>query len=79
MRSERDKVIFTIVRRRARLYDMDQVYRVRGAQLSIEEMRLNLEGVEVALQMREQRIAMQRQFNEVFRLGDRELKKGNDS
>jgi len=58
---------------------MDQVDRVRGAQLRIEEMRLNREGVEVTLQMREQRIAMQRQFNEIFRLRDRELKKGNDS
>jgi hypothetical protein len=78
-RSERDKVVSTMVGRRERLCDMDPVDRARGAQLRIEETRWNLEGVEVALQMREQRIAMQRQFNELFRLLDRDLKKGNDS
>lgn len=42
-------------------------------------MSLNLGAVEVALQMREQKIAMQCQFNVLFRLLDRDLKKGNDS
>ena len=72
-------MVSMIVRRRERLCDRDQVDRVRGVPWRIEEMRLNLEGVEVALQMREQRIAMQRQFNVLFRLLDRDLKKGNDS
>jgi hypothetical protein len=35
-RSERDKAVFTIALRRERLYDMDQVDRVRGAQWRIE-------------------------------------------
>jgi hypothetical protein len=44
------------------------VDRVRVAHLLIEEMGVNLEGAEVALNMREQMIAMQRQFNEVLDL-----------
>jgi hypothetical protein len=38
-------------------------------------MGVNLEGAEVALHMREQMIAMQRQFNQVLRLLRRELKR----
>ena len=41
---------------------------MRVARLLIEEMGVNLEGAEVALNMREQMIAMQRQFNEILRL-----------
>ena len=41
----------------------------------VQEMRVNLEGAEVALHMREQMIAMQRQFNEVLRLLGQELKR----
>jgi len=36
---------------------------------------VNLEGTEVALHMREQMIAMQRQFNELLRLLGRQLKR----
>ena len=38
-------------------------------------MGVNLEGAEVALHMREQMIAMQRQFNQVLRLLRRGLKR----
>ena len=48
---------------------------MRVARLLIEEMGVNLEGAEVALNMREQMIAMQRQFNEILRLLGHELKK----
>jgi hypothetical protein len=48
---------------------------VRVARLLIDEMGVNLEGAEVALHMREQMIAMQRQFNEILRRLGRELKK----
>jgi hypothetical protein len=51
------------------------VDRIRVARLLIEEMGVNLEGAEVALHMREQMIAMQRQFNQVLRLLRRELKR----
>ncbi|HEY2920032.1 MAG TPA: chaperone modulator CbpM [Candidatus Binatia bacterium] len=72
---EQEKVISPVIRRRQKLYPMDQVDRVRVAHLLIEEMGVNLEGAEVALHMREQMIAMQRQFNEILRLLGRELKK----
>jgi hypothetical protein len=54
---------------------LEQVDRVRVARLLIEEMGVNLEGAEVALHMREQMIAMQRQFGEILRLLCRQMKK----
>ena len=75
MRLEQEKVIYPIVRRRRKLYPLEQVDRVRVARLLIDEMGVNLEGAEVALHMREQMIAMQRQFNQILRLLGRELKK----
>jgi len=75
LRLEREKVIAPIVRRSEKVYPMDQVDRVRVARLLIEEMGVNLEGAEVALHMREQMIAMQRQFTEILRMLGRELKK----
>ena len=74
-RLEKEKVIYPILRRTEKFYPLDQVDRVRVARLLIEEMGVNLEGAEVALHMREQMIAMQRQFNELLRLLGRELKR----
>jgi MerR family transcriptional regulator/heat shock protein HspR len=74
-RLEQQKVIYPIVRKSEKFYPLDQVDRVRVAHLLIEEMGVNLEGAEVALHMREQMIAMQRQFNEILRLLRRELRK----
>jgi MerR family transcriptional regulator/heat shock protein HspR len=73
-RLEREQVISPIIRRRQKYYPLDQVDRVRVARLLMEEMGVNLEGAEVALHMREQMIAMQRQFNEILRRLQRELK-----
>jgi MerR family transcriptional regulator/heat shock protein HspR len=75
IRLEKEELIYPIVRRSRKLYPMDQVDRVRVARLLIDEMGVNLEGAEVALHMREQMIAMQRQFNEILRRLGRELKK----
>jgi len=72
---EKEKMVYSIIRRSRKLYPLDQVDRVRVAHLLIEEMGVNLEGAEVALHMREQMIAMQRQFNEILRLLGRELKR----
>ena len=58
-----------------KLYPADQVERIRLANLLIREMGVNLEGAEVVLHMREQMIAMQRQFNEVLRLIGQEMKR----
>jgi MerR family transcriptional regulator, heat shock protein HspR len=75
LRLEREQIIAPILRRDEKVYPLDQVDRIRVARLLIEEMGVNLEGAEVALHMREQMIAMQRQFNEILLLLSRELKK----
>ena len=75
MRLERESVISPILRGREKVYPLDQVDRVRVARLLMQEMGVNLEGAEVALHMRDQMIAMQRQFNEILRLLGEELKK----
>ena len=72
---EREHIIEPIIRRKLKVYSVDQVDRVRVAHLLIQEMGVNLEGAEVALHMREQMIAMQRQFSELLRLLGQQLKK----
>lgn len=72
---EREHIIEPITRRKLKVYSPDQVERVRVAHLLIEGMGVNLEGAEVALHMREQMIAMQRQFNELLHLVRQQLKK----
>jgi MerR family transcriptional regulator/heat shock protein HspR len=72
---EREHIVEPIRRRKLKVYSPDQVERVRVAHLLIEEMGVNLEGAEVALHMREQMIAMQRQFDELLRLLRQHLKK----
>jgi DNA-binding transcriptional MerR regulator len=72
---EQEQVIHPIVRRSEKVYPLDQVDRVRVARLLIEEMGVNFEGAEVALNMREQMIAMQRQFHEILHLLGRNVKK----
>jgi DNA-binding transcriptional MerR regulator len=73
-RLESEKLIEPIARRRGKVYSIDQVDRVRVARLLIQDMGVNLEGAEVALHMREQMIAMQRQFHQVLRLLQRRMK-----
>ena len=72
---ERESVIQPVVQRSRKLYSPDQVDRIRIANLLIQEMGVKLEGAEVVLNMREQMIAMQRQFNEVLRLIGDEIKR----
>jgi MerR family transcriptional regulator, heat shock protein HspR len=75
LRLERENIIRPIARQRQKLYPLDQVDRIRVARLLIEEMGVNLEGAEVALHMREQMIAVQRQFDKLLRLLVEEFKK----
>jgi DNA-binding transcriptional MerR regulator len=75
MRLEREQLVAPVLREKEKVYPPEQVDRVRVAHLLMEEMGVNLEGAEVALHMREQMIAMQRQFNEILRRLSRELKK----
>ena len=49
--------------------------RARVSALLTEELEVNLAGAEVILRMRDDMIAMQRQFNEILRRLSRELKK----
>jgi MerR family transcriptional regulator, heat shock protein HspR len=72
---ERERIVQPVIRRKLKVYAPEQVDRVRVARLLIEELGVNIEGAEVALHMREQMIAMQRQFNELLRLLGRQLKK----
>jgi DNA-binding transcriptional MerR regulator len=66
-RLEQEQVIEPVVRSDAKYYPREQVERVRIARLLMHDMGVNLEGAEVALHMREQMIAMQRQFKEILR------------
>src|ERR1051325_1257479 len=75
LRLEREQLVAPIVRQNEKVYPPEQVERVRVAHLLIDEMGVNIEGAEVALHMREQMIAMQRQFNEILRRLSEELKK----
>ena len=72
---EEANVITAVTRRQVKYFPLDQVERVRVARLLIEEMGVNLEGAEVALHMREQMIAMQRQFDQVLRALKAQLEK----
>ena len=75
-RLEEEHLIRPISRRKQKLYPLDQVDRVRVARTLIKEMGVNLEGAEVALHMREQMIAIQRQFERVLQSLLKELKSG---
>ncbi|OGQ51018.1 MAG: hypothetical protein A3I10_03310 [Deltaproteobacteria bacterium RIFCSPLOWO2_02_FULL_57_26] len=67
LRLEEERLIRPVSRSKQKLYPLDQVDRVRVARTLIKEMGVNLEGAEVALHMREQMIAMQRQFQRAMR------------
>jgi len=64
---EKEEVIRPIIQRKQKMYPLDQVDRVRVAHVLYREMQVNLEGVEVALHMREQMIEMQRAFEKTVR------------
>lgn len=64
---EKEDVIHPIVQRKQKLYPLDQVDKVRVAHILLSEMQVNLAGVEVALHMREQMIAMNRALEETIR------------
>ena len=64
---EEENLIKPIRRRRLKLYPIDQVDRVRVANILVGEMGVNLAGVEVALHMRDQIIRMRRQIASAMR------------
>lgn len=67
LRLEKENLISPVTQRRQKLYPLDQVDRVRVARVLSTELGVNLEGVEVALHMREQLITIQRRFAKVLR------------
>ncbi len=58
---ERERLVKSVKRRRLKLFPVDQVDRIRVAHVLINEMGVNLAGVEVALHMREQLINIRRE------------------
>jgi len=64
---EKEDVIRPVIKQKQKIYPMDQVDRVRVAHVLYRDMKVNLEGIEVALHMREQIIAMQRAFAKTVR------------
>jgi len=64
---EQEKVIKPVRRHRLKFYPLEQVDRIRVAQILVREMGVNLAGVEVALHMREQLIDMRRQLATILR------------
>jgi MerR family transcriptional regulator, heat shock protein HspR len=59
---EHERLIKSVRRRRIKFYPLDQVDRIRVAQILVMEMGVNLAGVEVALHMREQLIHVRREL-----------------
>jgi DNA-binding transcriptional MerR regulator len=64
---ERENLITCVRRKRVKFYPMDQVDRIRVANVLIKQMGVNLQGVEVALHLRQQVIDMRREFATLFR------------
>lgn len=60
LRLEKEELIHAVTLRKKKLFPLDQVNRERVAHTLMEQMGVNLEGVEAALHMREQIVALQR-------------------
>ena len=72
---EQEHVITSVIRNKEKLYPLDQVDRIRVAHNLMGELGVNLEGVEVALHMREQILAMRRQLARVMSSSPRRTRK----
>jgi len=59
---------------RERVFALDQVERMRIIRNLVRELEVNLPGVEVILEMRENMILMQRQFDRILQAIVQELK-----
>jgi DNA-binding transcriptional MerR regulator len=68
LRLEKEDLIFPITQSRQKLYPLDQVDRVRVAHVLLTELGVNIEGIEVALHMREQLISIRRRLHKVVRV-----------
>src|ERR1041385_5978576 len=70
---ERENLIRSVSRNNERRYSREQVDRIRVAQNLVRELGVNLEGVEVALHMRDQIIQMRRQLDELWKRAESRL------
>ena len=71
---EQENLITCVIRKKERFYPLDQVDRIRVAHNLIGELGVNLEGVAVALHMREQIIDMRRQLLKLMNASSRRRK-----
>ena len=71
---EQENLITCVIRKKERLYPLDQVDRIRVAHNLIGDLGVNLEGVAVALHMREQIIDMRRQLLKLMNASPRRRK-----
>ncbi|MCA9773775.1 MAG: MerR family transcriptional regulator [Myxococcales bacterium] len=67
LRLEHEELVVPVIRRREKVYPIDQVDRVRVAHILMEELGVNLAGIEVALNMRQQMARMQQDFEGTIR------------
>lgn len=59
---ERENLITTVRRNRVKLYPRDQLDRIRVAHVLVKQLGVNLQGVEVALHLRQQVIQARREL-----------------
>ncbi|MCX5874651.1 MAG: MerR family transcriptional regulator [Deltaproteobacteria bacterium] len=57
-----------------KVYPVDQIERIRIISTLVHELEVNLPGVEVILQMRENMILMRRQFDQILQALVKEIK-----
>jgi DNA-binding transcriptional MerR regulator len=72
---EQESLITSVTRKKERVYPLDQVDRIRVAHNLMGEMGVNLEGVEVALHMREQILTMRRQLAKMINQSPKRARK----
>jgi len=65
---EEEEIVCSICRENSstKLFVSENLERLRLAKILVEEMGVNLAGVEVVLQMRQSMIEMRRQFDDIF-------------
>jgi MerR family transcriptional regulator/heat shock protein HspR len=63
---ERENLITPVVRKKEKVYPLKEVDRIRVAQILVQEMGVNLEGVEIVLHMRDQIINMRQQMARIM-------------
>ena len=76
-RLEQEEIVCPICRQGppSKLYPPGEVEKVRVAKILVEDMGVNLAGVEVILQMRRNMLQMRKQFDDILEALARDLRK----